>query len=146
MGIRHTIRRYLERYAGENHEDFEILAFSSANDLLKEYPPDADLIFLDIRMDGINGMAAARQIRQTDSQVCINTRSVTKVSHKSLFFLRTFLCFGQRNAGFLAFSYMSGQRNTGSDIISYTPGQRNKGVEHISYMPKQRNKDYLEIS
>lgn len=71
MGIRHTINKYLERYAGENHEDFEILAFSSANDLLKEYPSDADLIFLDIRMDGINGMAAARQIRQTDSQVCI---------------------------------------------------------------------------
>lgn len=71
MGIRHTLQRFLERYAQENSEEFEILAFSSANDLLKSYPSDIDLLFLDIKMQGINGMDAAREIRKSDSQVCI---------------------------------------------------------------------------
>jgi len=70
-GIRRTLQNYLERYALEHGEEFEILAFSSAVDLLKSYSPNIDLLFLDIAMEGINGMAAARKIRRTDSQVCI---------------------------------------------------------------------------
>lgn len=71
MGVRHTLQKFLERYAQEHQEEFDILSFSSANELLKDYPKETDLLFLDIRMDGINGMAAAREIRQFDSQVCI---------------------------------------------------------------------------
>lgn len=71
MGIRNTLHVFLDRYAAEHEETFDIQEFQSANDLLKEYPENADLILLDIKMQGIDGMAAAREIRARDTQVCI---------------------------------------------------------------------------
>ena len=68
---RDVLHRTLVRYAQENGEEFEILLFESADRLLVEYPRDLDLLFLDIAMDGVDGMAAAREIRKHDAQVCI---------------------------------------------------------------------------
>ena len=68
---RDVLHRTLIRYAQEKAEEFEILLFESADRLLVEYPRDLDLLFLDIAMDGVDGMAAAREIRKHDTQVCI---------------------------------------------------------------------------
>lgn len=43
--------------------------FDSGDALLEQFVPDKyDLIFLDVLMDGINGMEAAHKIRETDSR------------------------------------------------------------------------------
>lgn len=54
------------------HRDASIHAFSSGEALLRAYTPEGfQLIFLDICMDGPNGIETARQIRAVDPHVLI---------------------------------------------------------------------------
>lgn len=69
--VRSRIRNMLERYAGESGRQFDYVLFSSANELLREYQSEFDLLLLDIAMNGIDGMSAAREIRKMDREVCI---------------------------------------------------------------------------
>lgn len=69
--VRESIVRALDRYRNENNTEMEILEFASADSLLTSYPDGVDLILLDIFMPGIDGMDAARAIREFDSEVCI---------------------------------------------------------------------------
>ena len=68
---RKRLAELLKKYAGENGQRFEIFSFESADKLLLNYPENLDLLFLDIAMDGVDGMSAAREIRRGDPQVCI---------------------------------------------------------------------------
>lgn len=68
---RERIRSMLEQYASENGREFEYGVFSSANELLSLYRSDYDVLFLDISMNGMDGMSAAREIRKNDPVVCI---------------------------------------------------------------------------
>lgn len=61
----------LKSYAVENNLEFDILYFESADQLLLNYPKDLDILLLDIAMGGVDGMAAARDIRKFDPTVCI---------------------------------------------------------------------------
>lgn len=63
------LRGYLDRYAREHDCSFDITVFPSADKLLLEYPHGIDLLLLDIYMEGVDGMAAAKQIRTFDEQV-----------------------------------------------------------------------------
>lgn len=69
--IRQLLEEYLDRYAKENALEFCVLSYESANIFLREYPKELDLIFMDIKMNGIDGMNAAKMIRESDRQVCI---------------------------------------------------------------------------
>ena len=69
--VRNSIIKALERYRSETDTEMEIMEFSSADALLTSYPADVDLILLDIYMPGIDGMDAARSIREFDQEVCI---------------------------------------------------------------------------
>lgn len=68
---RSRLRDLLEKYARAHGQSFEIYSFESADKLLLNYPKDLDLLFLDIAMDGVDGISAAREIRRGDPQVCI---------------------------------------------------------------------------
>ncbi|MCD8225457.1 MAG: LytTR family DNA-binding domain-containing protein [Clostridiales bacterium] len=65
------LQTFLLRYAKKNGLDFELLPFTSADQLLVRYPDNVDLLFLDIAMPGVDGMAAAKEIRKYDTSVCI---------------------------------------------------------------------------
>ena len=69
--IRESIVKALGRYQKENDVELEVLEFASADALLVGYPSDVDLILLDISMPGVDGMAAAKEIRLFDTEVCI---------------------------------------------------------------------------
>lgn len=45
--------------------------FQDGADVISEYRPDWDVLFLDIQMPGVDGMTAARCIREVDSEVII---------------------------------------------------------------------------
>ncbi|MEF9992526.1 MAG: LytTR family DNA-binding domain-containing protein [Romboutsia sp.] len=49
--------------------NYDILEFSSGEELLSKYPNDIDLLFLDIQMQDLNGMDTARKIREFDNNV-----------------------------------------------------------------------------
>lgn len=69
--IRDQIKGYLVRYGAREGTELEILEYASADALLKDYPRQLDLLFLDIFMPGVDGMDAARAIRDFDPEVCI---------------------------------------------------------------------------
>lgn len=68
---RDLLCRYINQLSTEVGKTLRHSVFSSANELLREYPKDLDLLLLDIRMNGIDGMTAAKEIRAFDPQVCL---------------------------------------------------------------------------
>lgn len=65
------LREYLEQYARENDESFEIEVFYDGAEILKDYTPRYELILLDIEMPAVNGMEAAQKIRELDESVVL---------------------------------------------------------------------------
>ena len=64
-----TLKAYTERFARENNVKINADYFDNPFDLLEHYDGDYDGIFLDINMPVMDGMTAARRIREIDSKV-----------------------------------------------------------------------------
>lgn len=65
------LANYISRYEKENNQTFEITVFSDGLDIVDNYTPLWDIIFMDIRMKHLDGMAAAAKIRRYDPAVTI---------------------------------------------------------------------------
>lgn len=65
------LKAHLQQFFQERAADYTLSCFSDGKDILENYRPVYDLIFLDIEMPGVDGMTAARTIRQTDQQTVI---------------------------------------------------------------------------
>lgn len=66
------IRILLQKYAVTNSLDFDIRCFSHAEDLLADYHPfQYAVIFMDIYMEGMNGIDAAAKLRAADPDVLL---------------------------------------------------------------------------
>lgn len=60
------LESYLKKLGG-----FIVSSFSSAVDFLTGYRPTYDLVFMDIDMPYLDGMSAARKLRELDENVCL---------------------------------------------------------------------------
>ena len=65
------LKGYLNQYAKEEGQEFEISAFYDGAEILEKYVPKYDLILLDIEMPKVNGMDAAEKIREVDDNVVL---------------------------------------------------------------------------
>lgn len=65
------LKKYLEQYAKEEGQEFEISVFYDGAEILENYTPKYDLILLDIEMPKVNGMDAAEKIREEDENVVL---------------------------------------------------------------------------
>ena len=65
------LQEFLEKYQEENDIRFKVSVFSDGEEILKDYQPLYDIIMLDIEMPKINGMQAAEQIREQDTDVTL---------------------------------------------------------------------------
>lgn len=65
---RTLINEYLIKILDETSLSYEIITFNSGEDLFNNYPYDVDIFLLDILMDKLNGMDAARKIREIDDK------------------------------------------------------------------------------
>lgn len=65
------IRGYMERYCTEHHVSVSINVYEDGLDIAEDYSGQFDLIFCDIQMKFMNGLDAARKIREMDANVII---------------------------------------------------------------------------
>lgn len=65
------LEKYIKKFSEENGVPVEVDQFQDAIDIADEYNPVYDLICLDIKMKHMDGMQAARKIRERDTQVII---------------------------------------------------------------------------
>lgn len=63
------LKKNLKRYADETEKTFCFFEFYDGTELLENYQPDFDLIFMDIKMEKLNGLKTAEEIRKIDSTV-----------------------------------------------------------------------------
>lgn len=64
-----TIENYIKTYEEESGEKFEVRYFADGDEIVANYTPVFHIIFLDIRMKNLNGMATAEFIRKLDKEV-----------------------------------------------------------------------------
>lgn len=62
---------YLERYGRENGETFSVEKFGNAVPFIEGYRGGYDIVFMDIEMEDLDGMSAARLLRERDKSVTL---------------------------------------------------------------------------
>lgn len=65
------ILSHLAHFQRSHGERFHIAAFHDGADILDDYRPDWDIILLDIQMSNVDGMTAAKRIREVDTEALI---------------------------------------------------------------------------
>ncbi len=65
------LRRFLDKFFRNEEGAYDLTAFADGEELVASYSPKYDIIFLDIEMPRLNGMAAAKRIRKSDSDAVI---------------------------------------------------------------------------
>ena len=63
------LKKHAERYNSENGKKLSITEYRDLLSFLANYKSDADLIFMDIKMPGMDGLTCAHRLRKTDSSV-----------------------------------------------------------------------------
>ncbi len=62
---------YIKQFAEESGKHFTVDRFSDGDEIVGEYKPYYDIIFLDIEMKRFDGMSAAKEIRKLDNEVIL---------------------------------------------------------------------------
>ncbi len=68
---RARIKEFLQRYEKERGEQMRVIEFEDAVEFLTGYKPIYDLVLMDIQMPYIDGMEAAKKLRQMDANVAL---------------------------------------------------------------------------
>lgn len=66
-----TIKKYIAAQSEESGTKHSVFTFTNAIDFLESFRGDYDVVFLDIDMPLMNGLDAARKLREIDKAVCI---------------------------------------------------------------------------
>ena len=69
--VRGQLAGYVQRYTRQYGTQFEVTMFTDGVEILEDYRPVYDIIFLDVEMQHLDGMETARRIRELDSDVLL---------------------------------------------------------------------------
>jgi DNA-binding LytR/AlgR family response regulator len=66
-----VLKKYLKRYSKENNVNIDVYTFEDGDEIVSFYESKYDIILLDIEMKRLDGMSAAKKIREFDKDVII---------------------------------------------------------------------------
>ncbi|MBO4989935.1 MAG: response regulator transcription factor [Clostridia bacterium] len=66
-----ALKKNLKEWAEKRNVSFDTIRFSSAEDFLEKYTPAYDVVFMDIELGGMDGMRAAKKLREFDENVVL---------------------------------------------------------------------------
>ena len=69
--VRDQLTDYVRRYTRQYGTEFEVTCFTDGDEILENYRPAFDIIFLDVEMKRLNGMETAQRIRELDDDVLL---------------------------------------------------------------------------
>ncbi|MGF7141837.1 DNA-binding LytR/AlgR family response regulator [Anaerotaenia torta] len=69
--VRVMLSNFIKRYKNETGLNVQVLSYDNGEKLLRHYPFEMDLIFLEIPFTKMNGIEIARRIREVDAHVGI---------------------------------------------------------------------------
>lgn len=69
--VREQLKGYVQRYTRQYGTLFDVAEFADGMDLLDDYRPGYDIIFLDVEMKHLDGMETAQRIRTLDEDVIL---------------------------------------------------------------------------
>lgn len=69
--VRDMLESFITEYSRTSGEKFEVSKFDDGSEIVDEYKPIYDIIFLDIQMADMDGMTAAEKIRSMDEDVIL---------------------------------------------------------------------------
>ena len=64
--VREQLMGYVQRYTRQYGTEFSVTEFADGVDILEDYRPVYDIVFLDVEMKHLDGMETARRIRALD--------------------------------------------------------------------------------
>ena len=65
------LEEYLNTFMRESGETISYRVFRNGEQLLFDYQPDYDILLMDVEMPGMDGITAARKVREQDQEVII---------------------------------------------------------------------------
>ena len=68
---RQVLRDCLSEYGQETGTELQITEFTDGSAFLEQYPDGFDLVFMDIMMNGMDGLTTARKMRRWDEKVLL---------------------------------------------------------------------------
>ena len=71
VAVRDQLMGYVQRYMRQYDAQIEVTMFTDGVEILEEYRPVYDIIFLDVEMQHLDGMETASRIRALDSDVLL---------------------------------------------------------------------------
>ena len=138
--ILQQLKSYVCRYFADRPDSYTLHPFHDGIALVTGYRPIWHIIFLDIEMNGLDGMATAKKIREIDSHVVIvfitnlAKYAVRGYEVNALSFIIKPLKFGQFNVAMKKAEAVIKRRNDSSIVLNMNGDIRVLRTEEICYV------------
>ena len=81
---RERLLGFLKQYGEEKKVQIEIAEYTDGSELLEQYRPCYDVIFLDVEMPHMDGIKAAEKIREMDEEIKMTSSSISRIFSAAL--------------------------------------------------------------
>jgi len=131
---------FLSRFSAESGVDIQTVPFSNGMEFISSYRPAWDAIFMDVVMPVLDGLSAARKVRESDREVIIvfitsfAQFAVDSYSVSALDYVLKPLNYNSVALKFRRIRKMLDQRTDRSFIISNSEGLQRLALRDIYYI------------